>query len=260
VQRIVIAIAIAGFACGKSHERSLRIAAASDLTRAFEEVGKGFESKTGITPIFDFGSSGLLAKQIAQGAPFALFAAANRDYVDQAVSSGHCDGASITPYARGRIVVWTPSDVPAPTKLDDLTDPRFGRIAIANPEHAPYGKAAKQALQRAGLWDKLEGRLVLGESVQATMQYAQSRTVPAAIVALSLAVISDGGAYLPIDPTLYDPLEQSLVVCGNGEEAAAARQLISFLASSAGREIMMRYGFLLPNEELKVAMPSAKPR
>jgi molybdate transport system substrate-binding protein len=249
VRRIAISLAVVlvGAACsGKSNERTVRVAAASDLSRAFAEVGKEFTSKTGIQPIFDFGSSGLLAKQIAQGAPFALFAAANREYVDQAVASGHCDGKSITPYARGRVVVWTPNGVAAPAKLEDLTDARFEHVAIANPDHAPYGHAAKQALERAGLWSRLEGRIVIADSVQATMQYAQAHTVQASLVALSLAVVTDGGSFLPIEASLYDPLEQSLVVCGTGEQADAARQLVAFLASSAGREIMTRYGFTLP--------------
>jgi molybdate transport system substrate-binding protein len=226
----------------------VRIAAASDLAHAFEEVGKEFHAKTGITPIFDFGSSGLLAKQIAQGAPFSLFAAASREYVDQAVASGHCDRASITPYARGRIVVWTPTGVAPPTKLADLTDPRFERIAIANFDHAPYGRAAKQALVHAGLWDQLQSHVVLGDSVQSTMQYAQSRTVQAAIVAQSLAVVADGGASLPIDPGMYDPLEQALVVCGSGSDADAARQFVTYLGSKAGHETMTRYGFVGSND------------
>jgi molybdate transport system substrate-binding protein len=235
----------------KSGHRSVRVAAAADLSRAFEELGKAFEAKTGITPIFDFGSSGLLAKQIENGAPYYLFAAASKSYVDEAVASGHCDATSARPYARGRIVVWCPSGVVAPTKLADLADPRFDKIAIANPDHAPYGMAAKQALEKTGLWPRVEGRIIMGENVQATMKYAQSSTVQAAIVALSLAVVTDGGAFLPIDGSLYDPLDQELVVCGNGEEADAARRLVEFINSPDGREVMTRYGFLLPSEQLK---------
>ena len=229
----------------------MRVAAASDLSRAFEELGKAFENKTGITPIFDFSSSGLLAKQIEQGAPYYLFAAASKDYVDAAVQSGHCDAASVKPYARGRIVVWCPTGVVAPVKLADLADPRFKRIAIANPEHAPYGRAAKQALEHAGLWDGLQDRIVLGDSVQAAMKYAKEDSVDAAVVALSLAVVTDGGAFLPIDQSQYDPLDQELVVCGNGEEADAAHRLAEYISSPEGREVMTRYGFLLPAEQLK---------
>src|SRR4029078_11371897 len=170
-------------------------------------------------------SSGLLAKQIEQGAPFSLYAAANREYVDQAVKSGHCDGATAHPYARGRVVVWTPAGVKAPATLSDLADPRFHKIAIANPEHAPYGRAAKQALENQGVWPQIQDRIVLGENVQATMLYARDHNADAAIVALSLAVVTDGGALLPIDPVLHAPLDQAMVVCsGGGSEDARAAQ------------------------------------
>ncbi len=245
-------LSVVSAACSsKAGHRSVRVAAAADLSRAFEELGKAFEQKTGITPIFDFGSSGLLAKQIENGAPYYLFAAASKSYVDEAIASGHCDAASARPYARGRIVVWCPSGVAAPTKLADLADPRFERIAIANPEHAPYGHAAKQALEKTGLWPQVESRIIMGDNVQATMKYAQTNTVQAAVVALSLAVVTDGGAFLPIEPSLYDPLDQQLVVCGNGEEADAARRLVDFINSPDGREVMTRYGFLLPDEQLR---------
>ena len=107
-------------------------------------------------------------------------------------------------YARGKIVVWTASGGPAPVKLEDLAKPEFRRIAIANPEHAPYGRAAKQALEKAGIWSQIEPRLVLGDNIQATMLYAKEHNVDAAIVALSLAVVTDGGTSLPIDPASYD--------------------------------------------------------
>lgn len=254
MRRLLLAAASVGLACsGKPHGRTVHVAAASDLARAFEDVGAQFTAKTGITPVFDFGSSGLLAKQITQGAPFALFAAANRQYVDDVVAAGRCDRSSITPYAQGRIVVWTARGTASPARLEDLADPRFERIAIANPDHAPYGLAAKQALEHAGLWARLEPRIVIADSVQATMRYAQAGTVQAAIVALSLAVVTEGGSALPVDPTLYDPLDQSLVVCGSGDDADAARQLVAFLASAPGREIMTRYGFLLPHEQPRSA-------
>jgi molybdate transport system substrate-binding protein len=164
------------------------------------------------------------------------------------VSSGRCDGASVKTYGRGRIVVWTRSGVTAPVRLADLADAaRYKRIAIANPEHAPYGVAAKQALEKSGLWEQVEPRIVLGENIQATMLYARDGNVDVAIVALSLAVVADGGAYLAIDQGLHDPLDQQLVVCGNGEEADAARQLADFISSREGREIMTRYGFVIPS-------------
>jgi molybdate transport system substrate-binding protein len=235
--------------CGHPTGRVVRVAAAADLSRAFEELGKAFAAKTHITPVFSFDASGLLAKRIDEGAPFALFAAAGKSYVDDVVKNGRCDAASLRPYARGRIVVWCPNGVQAPKTLADLADPRFQRIAIANPDQAPYGHAAKQALERAGVWDRVAGRVQYGADVEAAMQFAKAGAVDAAIVALSLAIVADGGTSLPIDQATYDPLDQSLIVCGTGEEADAARQLADFINSSDGREVMTRYGFLLPTDK-----------
>ena len=238
---------LVGACSNKPSGKQLRIAAAADLTHAFEELGKEFAQRTGVTPEVSFGASGLLAKQIAQGAPFYLFAAANRGFVEQAVASGKCDAKTVRLYARGRVVVWTPKGVAPPATLADLADPRFGKITIANPETAPYGKAAKQALERAGVWDKIADRIVLSDNVQATMLYARNGNAQAALVSRSLALVTEGGASLPIDPTLHDPLDQALVVCGTGEEAVAAQQFADFLASKEGREVMTRYGFTLPD-------------
>lgn len=245
---VVIAIVLATGCSGtKTSGRKVRIAAASDLQTAFLEVAKEFTAKTGIAPEFQFSSSGLLAKQIEQGAPYFLFASANKEFAEQVAKSGRCDAASTQLYARGRIVVWTAPDKPAPKTLEDLANPAFGKIAIANPEHAPYGVAAKQSLQKAGVWDRVADRIVLGENVSATMLFAKNGDVNAAIVALSLAVVAKGGSTLPIDPALHDPLDQQLVVCGTGSESDDARRFAAFLASRDGREIMTRYGFTLPD-------------
>jgi len=249
----VLALLAAG-ACSKSAHK-VRVAAAADLAKAFTELSAEFKTRTGTTLELEFGSSGLLAKQIEQGAPFSLFAAANREYIDQVVKSGHCDGATAHPYARGRIVVWTPAGVKAPAALADLADPRFHKIAIANPEHAPYGRAAKEALEKQGVWSQLQDRIVLGENVQATMLYARDHNADAAIVALSLAVVTDGGAFLAIDPAAHSPLDQAMVVCGTGDDARAARQFSDFISSREGREVMTRYGFLLPDEQLHSKAP-----
>ncbi|HEU4734974.1 MAG TPA: molybdate ABC transporter substrate-binding protein [Kofleriaceae bacterium] len=252
---LALVLFVAAACSPRSSGDKVRVAAAADLSRAFTELGAEFKSRTGITVELEFGSSGLLAKQIEQGAPFALYAAANREYVDQVVASGRCDGATAHPYARGRIVVWTPTGVVAPTRLGDLADSRFHKIAIANPEHAPYGRAARQALEKDGVWPRIADRIVLGENVQATMLYAHDHNADAAIVALSLAVVTDGGSFLPIDPTLHAPLDQAMVVCGKGKAAKAAQQFSEFVASKEGREVMTRYGFLLPDERLRSQAP-----
>jgi molybdate transport system substrate-binding protein len=227
-------------------EDKFQVAAAADLALAFSEMGKTFEAKHRATPVFTFGSTGLLAKQIGEGAPFSLFAAANESFVEEVIGKGKCDQASARRYARGRIVVWTAAGVKPPATLAELTDPRFKRISLANPEHAPYGKAGKQALEASGLWEQLEPRLVLGDNVRATMQFAQTGNVDAAIVALSLSVATDGGAALLIDQALHQPLDQALVVCGEGKGAELARQFADFVVSPAGREVLTRYGFGVP--------------
>lgn len=248
---VVLALVLTIGCSSRSSDKTVRVAAASDLTRAFGELGKEFKARTGITPEFTFGSSGLLAKQIEQGAPYFLYASANKAFAEQVVKAGRCDAATARLYARGRVVVWTAGGKPAPVTLEDLAKPEFKRIAIANPEHAPYGVAAKQALEKVGVWSKIADRIVLAENVQATMLYAKNGDADAAVVALSLAVVTDGGAFLKIDPALHEPLDQQLVVCGNGKEADAARQFADFLSSREGREVMTRYGFILPEDKAR---------
>lgn len=241
-----VVVGLASSACSKeTSKRKIRVAAASDLARAFGEVFKEFEKRTGIAVEPNFGSSGLLAKQIEQGAPYYLFAAANKGFVKQVLDAGRCDASTAALYGRGRIVVWTTTKVGKVEKLEDLTTGRFQRIAIGNPEHAPYGLAAKQALEKLGLWEKVQPSLVLGENIQATMLYARDGNADAAIVALSLAVVADNGHSLPIDPALHEPLDQQLVACGSGQEYEDAKQLAAFINSPDGREIMTRYGFQL---------------
>ena len=228
----------------------IKVAAAADLSRAFTDVGKAFETRTGKKVTFSFGSSGMLAKQVGEGAPFDLFAAANSAYADDAVKSGRCDGATKALYARGHIVLWTKKGSDTVTSLKDLTDPRFVKIAIANPEHAPYGKAAREALQKAGIWDIVKPKLVFGENVQQALQFAQTGNADAAIVGLALAMSTEGDT-LAIPESEHTPLDQALVVCGTGARAAVAKDFAAFVASPEGRAIMSRYGFVLPGEPVR---------
>jgi len=243
---LLVSLALGPACSPKPAERKLRIAAAADLAHAFVDLAKDFQNKTGIVVEVEYGASGLLAKQIEQGAPFALFAAANRDYVDQVIKAGKCDGTTARSYARGRLVVWTRAGTAPPATLAELADPRFRKIAIANPDHAPYGKAAKQALEAAGVWPQIQDRVVLGENVQATMVYARDGNADAALVAQSLAAVTEGGAALPVDPALHAPLDQAMVVCGTGDAVDAAKQFETFIGSREAREVMTHYGFTLP--------------
>lgn len=248
--RALLAVALALLGCSRPPgPRPVQVAAASDLVQAFEAAAADFAQQGGAPVRFSFGSSGLLAKQLREGAPFDLFAAADARFVEEAVASGACDGATRAPYGRGRLVVWTKRGaVEAPARLEDLQAPRFTRLALANPEVAPYGRAAKQALERAGLWAAVAPRLVFAENVRQALQFAQTGNVEAALVAHALVLGDAGGVTLPVDPGLHDPLEQSLVVCTRGANRRGAEAFAGFLSSPAGRAVMQRHGFALPGE------------
>jgi molybdate transport system substrate-binding protein len=216
-----------------------RVAAAADLALAFEELGQAFEGRVSFT----FGSSGLLASQIRHGAPFDLFAAASASFADQAIAAG-CDASSWRAYGRGRLVLWTRS--PSPAAIGELAQARFARIAIANPEHAPYGMAARQALQAAGVWPAVKSRVVLADNVRQALQHAESGNAEAAIVALSLMTGERRGHHLLLDEELHDPLEQVLVVCPGGENEAEARAFSELAGSETGQAILARHGFGRP--------------
>ena len=227
----------------------ITVAAASDLRPAFEELGQAFEAATGTSVTFSFGSSGQLREQVVNGAPFHLFAAANVSFVDEVIASGRGVATTKADYALGRIVLWAPSGVALPKSIEELTDARYRRIAIANPDHAPYGLAAEQALKSAGVHDRIRSRLVYGENISDTFRIVQSRNAEIGIVALSLA-IADGSQYTLVPAELHEPLEQALVVTSRGEHGNAAAAFARFLGSPAGREVMVRYGFVLPGEAL----------
>lgn len=249
----VLAVLAATAACGAPSVQSspaapaITVAAASDLRVAFEELGEQLHAETGLEVTFSFGSSGQLREQILNGAPFDVFASANVEFVDDVISAGCGDPATKTDYAFGRLVLWTPPGGVAPSTVADLADPSYRRIAIANPDHAPYGKAAEQALARAGVLDAVGGRLVFGENIADTLRIAQSGNADVGLVARSLT-IGDGRDHALVPEDLHDPLRQALVVTATGDRRAPARAFAAFVGSDAGRRIMARYGFALPGE------------
>jgi molybdate transport system substrate-binding protein len=245
-----LAIGMALSGCKKAPATEpVTVAAAADLAFAFRDLGPLYEKATGQPVIFSFGSTGVLAKQIAEGAPFDAFAAADASFADDAVSSGACLADSRTPYAIGHIVVYSASGAAvAPKALAELTDPRVTKIAIANPEHAPYGRAAKEAMQRVGIWNAVSPKIVYGENVQQALQFAQSGNADVAIVALSLAIVTPG-AWTLVPGDLHEPIEQVMVACSRGRGGAASgRRFVDFVRSDAARAVMHRYGFLLPGQ------------
>ena len=221
----------------------ITVAAAADLTPAFEELGRQFQSATKTKVVFVFGSTGMLTRQIENGAPFDLFAAANVSYIDELDQKGLIIPDSKTIYARGRITLWTTQESPIRLQgIADLARPEVQRIAIANPDHAPYGLAAKQALQSAGVWDRVQPKLVYGDNIRQTLQYAQTGNVEVAIVALSLSVQSNGRWSL-IPEELHQPIDQALAVMKTTQKEQAARAFINFIISPQGKAVMKKYGF-----------------
>jgi molybdate transport system substrate-binding protein len=250
----LISLLLLALSC-KARSEPLRVAAAADLGQAFAQLGPAFSAQSS-TPTdlkLTIGSTGLLARQLLQGAPFDLFLAANVSYAEQAVKAGACDGQSLATYARGRLVIWVKGAGGAELTLSSLADARFQHIAIANPEHAPYGKAARDALSRAGIWGRVSERMVYGENVQQTFELAKSGNADVAIIGLSLAFGTVDGSWAVVDDALHEPIDQALVVCNNGTNRAGARRLKTFLEGPEGRAILRRFGFLLAGETLATA-------
>lgn len=230
------------------------IAAASDLKFALEDIAKEYERTTGKQVKLTFGSSGNFLRQIQQGAPFDMFMSADEAFVDKLAEEGLAADKG-TLYAVGRIVLFAPKD--STIKPDDrmadlaaaLKDGRLKKFAIANPEHAPYGRAAQEALTSLGLWQGVQPLLVLGENVSQAAQFAASGSTQGGIFALSLALspaFSDAGAYVVLPDTLHKPIRQKMVVLKRGE--GSARAFYDYLRQPAARSVLRRYGFVLPGE------------
>ncbi len=243
---LLILVVVCGVACRgvRAPERAeLTVAAAADLTPAFEEIGREFESthKTKVT--FVFGSTGLLTRQIENGAPFDVFAAANVSYIDQLEQKGLIVPGTKSVYARGRITMWTTANSSVKIeKIQDLARSDVTRIAIANPDHAPYGQAAREALERAGVWETVKPKLVYGDNIRQTLQYAETGNVEVAIVALSLSMQSNGHWVL-IPEELHKPIDQGMGIIKSTKNEASARAFSDFVNGENGRTILKKYGF-----------------
>ena len=227
---------------------AITVYAASDLDMAFREIKPIFEKATGTRVTLVMGSTGNLAKQIEHGAPADVFFAANASFVDDLQTAGAVIPQTRALYAQGRIVLATPTKPTVVVReLADLLKPEVRRVAIANPAHAPYGRAAQEALESAGVWERLKPKLVYGENIRHTLQFVETGAVEAGIVALSVAGVPDV-RYVPIDPKLHKPLNQVAAVVKRSARPELGVAFIQFLNGPEGRPIMKRYGFFLPGE------------
>ncbi len=227
---------------------TLTVSAAADLKDVFPEIAKLWEQETGNRVAFNLGSTGQLAQQIARGAPVDLFAAANQKFVEDLDKQGLLFSDTKALYGVGRITLWQREGSTLEIRdIQDLMKPEVKRVAIANPDHAPYGVAAREALQSAGIWDAIQPKLILGENIKQAQQYAETGNVDVAIAALSLSV-EKPGKWVLVPPELHNPLAQMLAVPKSALHPEEAKQFAAFINSEKGRPLMRKYGFVLPGE------------
>ncbi|CAN5738445.1 molybdate ABC transporter substrate-binding protein [soil metagenome] len=226
----------------------LLIFAASDLQPVLPEIAEAYQTATGHEVLLVFGSSGNLARQIEHGAPADLYLSANEQFVDDLVARGVLDGGSRTVYAVGWLALIGAAGVSPPRSLEDLRDARFTTIAIANPEHAPYGTASREALTSAGVWTEVASRLVFADNVVQAHQLVRSGSAEAGMVALSLAIASGDPQPIVVEGWLHRPLHQTGGAVAGSPRLDVARDFLSYLRGPAGQQAMARFGFGSPEE------------
>lgn len=236
------------------------VAAASDLTDVMNEIAARFEKETGCTVRVSTGSSGNFISQIENGAPFDVFFSADIEYPKKLESEGLAAPASMYLYAIGKIVLWTRNDsrLDISKGLAALRDPAVQKISIANPQHAPYGRAAEQALRKSGVYDAVKDRLVLGENISQAAQFVESGNAEVGILALSLAVspeMKQKGRFEAIPEDLYKPIEQAAIVTRAAPNPRGARIFLDYIKIPAITVLLERYGFALPTQAPAGANP-----
>ena len=230
---------------------TVTVAAAADLMYAMNEIAANFEKATGCTVRVSTGSSGNFLSQIENGAPFDVFFSADIEYPRKLEAAGLAVPGSTYLYAVGKIVLWVRND----SRLDiskgfaALRDPSVQKVAIANPQHAPYGRAAEEALRKAGVYDAVKDRFVLGENISQAAQFVESGNADAGILALSLVLspgLKEKGRYWTIPEDLYTPIQQGAVLVRASQNPQGARDFLEYVKTPATAALLERYGFVLP--------------
>ena len=254
--RVVLAtLALIGCLGGRPVARAadpVQIAAAADLVYCLDALHAEFTKvEPGARLKVSTGSSGNFFAQIQNGAPYDVFLSADLRYPRELIAAGLADAGSLTPYAIGRIVLWTTRpNLDLSTGLAVVRTDAVKRLAIANPDHAPYGRAAKQALEDGGWWEAVAPKLVFGENIAQTAQFVETSNADAGVVALALVLsprLAGIGRYVEIPATTHQPLEQGAVLTNRGAKNDAARRYLAFLKSKEARAIFDRFGFRLPD-------------
>jgi molybdate transport system substrate-binding protein len=225
----------------------LTVAAAADLNAPLTEIANNFQKQTGSTVHLSFGASGNLTTQIENGAPFDVFLSADVGYPERLLKENLVEPQSLTRYAVGALVLWVPEGSVLDVEragIQVLMNPAVKRIAIANPQHAPYGRAAIAALKHFGIYDRLEKRLVLGESVSQAAQFAEPGNAQVGMIALAGAVaLGHKGRYWIVPQDAYPPIEQGAVVTSHSKNKELAQKFLEFLRMPDSAAILKRYGF-----------------
>jgi molybdate transport system substrate-binding protein len=252
LKRLPVAVALfLGLGGGLCAAQEITVAAAADLQFAMQEVGARFQQESGKTVKLIYGSSGNFAQQLQNGAPFDMFFSANLDYPRQLEGAGLTEPGTFYQYAIGKIVVWVPnaSKLDVSSGLKALLDPSIKKIAIANPEHAPYGKAAVAAMQKENIYEQVKDKFVLGENISQTASFVASGSADVGVVALSLALspnMKDKGRYAEVPAGDYPAIEQACVIMRSSKNKDIAQQFLKFVQSSPVRELFQKYGFAIP--------------
>jgi molybdate transport system substrate-binding protein len=250
----VVGLAVAARLPGQADAQELRVAAASDLQSVLPAITQQFERQTGVRVQMTFGSSGTLFSQMKNGAPFDLFFSADLIYPQQLEAAGLAEPDTLYQYAVGRLVVWVRRDsaLDVTRGLQLLADPRVKRVAVANPDHAPYGRAALAALEHEGLAATVRPKLVLGENISQAAQFVQSGNAEAGVLALSLALspaLRDIGQYREIPADFHPPLQQGVIIIKASRQKEAARRLVAFLQQPEVKQQMQASGFMAPTSK-----------
>lgn len=248
VKQSLLAALLLAFLAQPAVAEEILVAAASDLSFVFPELAARFEKETGHKLKLSFGSSGNLFSQIANGAPFDLFFSADVDYPRRLEAAGRAEPGTFYPYANGRIVLWVSngSRLDLSRGLRVLLDPAIRKIAIANPRHAPYGRAAVAALQFEKIYEQVEPKLVFGENISQAAQFVESGNADVGILALSLAVapaMRSKGRYFEIPQNAHPPIEQAAVILKSSQRKQAALQFLQFLKKPETISLLQEYGF-----------------
>jgi molybdate transport system substrate-binding protein len=242
----ILAVAACRSDNGGNGSPELTVAAASNLTEVFAEIGPQFTARTGIRVVFSFGATADLAKQIENGAPFDVFAAADTEHVEQLETKGLLTPGSRAIYARGRLVMWLPpGSALKAARIQDITAKPFERIAVPKPDVAPYGKAAVESLQALKIWDEIQGKVIYAQNVAQTKQYAATGNAEVAFIPLALVKPGEG-TYIEVADELHRPIDQALGVVKESTKQAAARKFTEFLMSAEGQELLSRKGYRQP--------------